>query len=141
MNFLNNSLLVDSIIEVGQNGDTVTVGYTYSQSAGPQIYFEEDYSYDANGNLIKIITSDGKGNVNFIDKYTYTDYIPNLTLDPTYYPTQSHNLLATIVKTDGSYNFLESESFSYVFDSSKRLVKETSQSSTGQTTVFTYVYL
>jgi hypothetical protein len=151
--FVNSNSLVDSTWQDDQVGDTSTEAYLYNgkqlsrkttydytKANGSQIYMQEDYTYDSNGNLVKDIQSDGNGNVSMTTTYTYTSYPFVNLLSPTYLPIQSKNLPATMTQKDGSGGLIGSISFSYVFDSSNRVIKETDLANNGETVVKTYLY-
>lgn len=150
--FINSSSLVDSTFQYDNTNDTTTEGYVYSgkllmrkstydysASSGAQINTQDDYTYDNNGNPIKDIQSDGYGNVYTISTFTYTDKLLNYSIGPTYIP-QSKNLPATQAQTDGLGNPIANLTYTYVFDSSNRVVKETDALDNGESVVKTYVY-
>ena len=150
---VNSNSLVDSTWQDDQVGDTSTEAYlyngkqlsrkttyNYTNANGSQIYMQEDFTYDGNGNLVKDIQSDGNGNVSMVTTYTYTSYSFVNLLSPIYLPIQSKNLPASLTQTDGSGGSLGSISFSYVFDSNNRVIKETDLSNNGETVVKTYLY-
>lgn len=150
--YINNSLLVDSTFQYNNTNDTTTEGYvytgrllmrkssyTYTKATGAQIDTQDDYTYDNNDNPIKDIQSDGYGNVNMISTFTYTDKLLNYSIGPTYIP-QSKNLPGAQVQTDGSGNHIATVTYTYVFDSSNRVIKETDAFDNGESVVKTYVY-
>ncbi len=150
--YINGSSLVDSTFQYNNTNDTTTEGYvysgrllmrkssyTYTQATGGQIDTQDDYTYDNNGNPTKDIQSDGYGNVNTISTFTYTDKLLNYSIGPTYIP-QSKNLPATQVQTDGSGSHIATVTYTYVFDSSNRVIKETDAVDNGESVVKTYVY-
>jgi hypothetical protein len=150
--YINSSSLVDSTFQYNNTNDTTTEGYiysgrlllvktTYDYSAitGAQISMQDEYTYDNNGNAIKDVQTDGFGNVNTISTFTYTDKLLNYSIGPTYIP-QSKNLPATLVQTDGSGSHIATITYTYVFDSSNRVIKETDAVDNGESVVKTYVY-
>ncbi len=150
--YINSSSYVDSTLQIDNTNDTTTEGYTYSGGlltrlmtynysyAGSTIYSEDDYTYDNNGNGIKDVNSDGYGNINTIYTFTYTTYALKVRIDPTYLPAPSKYLPATQQLTDGFGNSLGTITYSYVFDSSGRLSKETDSADNGDVVVKTYIY-
>ncbi|MBS1666991.1 MAG: hypothetical protein JST58_06415 [Bacteroidetes bacterium] len=151
--FINSNSLVDSTRQDDQVGDTSTEGYlyngkqlsrktmyNYTAANGSQIYTQEDYTYDSNGNLVKDIESDGSGNISMTTTYTYNNYSFVNLLSPVFLPIQSKNLPATMTQKDGSGGLIGSIGYSYVFDSSNRLIKETDLANNGETVVKTYLY-
>jgi hypothetical protein len=151
--YINNSSVVDSTLQYDNTNDTTTEGYLYSgsqltrkstysfsQSTGSQIYMQEDYTYDNNGNLLKDVLSDGYGNVSTISTYTYTAYHYNNLTGVIYLPVQAKNLPATETQTDGSGNPLASLTYTYVFDGSGRVTKETDAANNGQSVIKSYIY-
>jgi hypothetical protein len=150
--YINGSSLVDSTFQYDNTNDTTTEGYIYSSRllmrkstydysavTGAQISTQDDYTYDNNGNPIKDIQSDGYGNVNTVSTFTYTNQLLNYSIGPTYIP-QSKNLPATQVQTDGLGNHIATVAYTYVFDSSNRVIKETDAVDNGESVVKTYVY-
>ena len=136
--YINSSSLVDSTLQFDASGDTTTEKYVYSgklltslstydytTAGGAEIYSENDYTYDNNGNVIKEVDSDGNGDVNTISIFTYTDKPLNFSTSPIYLPVGSKYLTATKSQTDGSGNPDCYNCFSYVFDSQGRVTKET----------------
>lgn len=150
--YINSPSLVGSTFQYDNTNDTTTKGYVYSGKllmqkstydysalTGAEINTQDDYTYDNNGNPIKDIQSDGYGDVNTTSTFTHTDKLLNYSIGPTYIP-QSKNLPATQVQTDGSCNHIETVTYTYVFDSSNRLTKETDALDTGESVMETYVY-
>ncbi|HXB45956.1 MAG TPA: hypothetical protein VNV85_17950 [Puia sp.] len=150
--YINSSSLVDSTFQYNNTGDTTTEGYlysgktllrisnyNYSKASGAQILAQDDYTSDNNGNMTKDIQSDGSGNIITISTFTYTNNPLNYYLGPTYLP-QSKFLPATQVQTDGSGGPIASVTYSYVFDSSNRVVKETDALDNGESVVKTFIY-
>jgi len=150
--YINSSSFVDSTFQFDNTSDTTTEGYTYAgglltrmmtynySSAGSTIYSEDDYTFDNNGNGIKDVNSDGYGNINTIYTFTYTTYALKTRINPTYFPAASKYLPATQKLTDGFGNSLGTITYSYVFDSSGRLSKETDSADNGDVAVKTYIY-
>lgn len=150
--YINGSSLVDSTFQFNNTSDTTTEGYTYSNglltrmmtydysSAGSSIYSEDDYTYDNNGNGIKDVNSDGYGDINTVYSFTYTTYPLQVRINPTYFPAGSKYLPATQTLTDGAGNPLGTITYTYVFDNSGRLSKETDSADNGDVAVKTYIY-
>jgi len=151
--YINSSSLVDSTLQYNNTNDTTTekyfyngklltklITYDYSTSGGAEIYSENDYTYDNNGNAIKEVDSDGNGDVNTISTFTYTDKPLNFSTSPSYLPVASKYLPATKSQTDGSGNPIATVTYSYVFDSQGRVTKETDSFDNGETVVRSYVY-
>lgn len=150
--YLNGASVVDSTLQYNNTNDTTTEGYlyngsllatmfTYSYSSyGTSIDSRDDYTYDNAGNLLKDVQSDGYGTVNQVTAYTYTTYAMNLPVNPTYQPVQAKYLPATETLTDGSGNHLGTITYTYAFDGSGRLTKETEAADNGDAAVKTYVY-
>jgi len=90
--------------------------------------------------LLKDIESDGYGTINQVTTYTYTTYPLNLPVNPTYQPLQPKYLPATETITDGSGSHLGTITYTYSFDGSGRLIKETDTADTGDIAVKIYVY-
>jgi hypothetical protein len=91
-------------------------------------------------NVIKDIQSDGQGNVNTISTYTYTNKPLSVTISPIYYAPGSKYLPATQQQTDGTGNPTASVTYSYEFDSSGRLTKETDLINNADVATKTYIY-
>lgn len=150
--YINSSSYVDSTFQFDNTSDTTTEGYTYNgglltrlmtynySSSGSTIYSEDDYTYDNNGNGVKDVNSDGYGNINMVYTFTYTTYPLEVRVVPAYIPAGSKYLPATLSLTDGSGNSLGTVTYSYVFDNSGRLTKETDAVDNGDVVVKTYIY-
>lgn len=150
--YLNSIPYVDSTFQFDNTSDTTTEGYiysgnqltretTYSYSNGvATIDTRDDYTYDNNGNEIKDIQTDGQGNINTISTFTYTNKPLDVTINPIYFPTGSKFLPATQQQTDGTGNPIATVTYSYVFDSSGRLTKETDTADNGEVATKTYIY-
>jgi hypothetical protein len=143
---------VDSTFQYDNTNDTTTEGYyfngslltstiTYNYSIyGTTISSRDDYTYDNNGNLLKDVNSDGYGTVNMVYSFTYTTDPFTATINPTYFAAQSKYLPATQTLTDGSGNPQGTITYTYVFDGSGRLTKQTETATNGDIGVKTYVY-
>ncbi len=142
---------VDSTFQYDNTNDTTTEGYKYNgsqlltlftynySSYGTTVASRDDYTYD-NGSVTKDVQTDGYGNLLSTDTYTYTTNPFNVTINPTYLPAQSKYLPATETVTDGSGNPVVAITFTYTFDSSGRLTKETDTGNDGEVATKTYVY-
>ncbi|HEV2353183.1 MAG TPA: hypothetical protein VGR89_02985 [Puia sp.] len=150
--YLNGSSFVDSTFQFNSTNDTTTEGYTYSgglltrlttynySSAGSSIYSIDDYSYDNNGNGITDVSSDGYGNINMTFSFTYTTHALKVRTSPGYLPVTSKYLPATQTITDGNGNPVGTITYTYAFDGSGRLTKETDSADNGDVFVKTYIY-
>jgi hypothetical protein len=150
--WLNSVPYVDSTFQYDNTSDTTTEGYiytgnlltretTYSYSNGvATIDTRDDYTYDNNGNGIKDVQTDGQGNINTISTFTYTTKPVSVTISPIYVDPGSKYLPATQHQTDGSGNPIASVTYSYEFDSSGRLTKETDSLDNGDVASKTYIY-
>ena len=150
--YLNSIPYVDSTFQFDNTNDTTTEGYvytgkqlthetTYSYSNGvATIDTRDDYTYDNSGNVIKDVQSDGQGNINTISTYTYTNKPLDVTINPIYFAPGSKYLPATQQQTDGSGNPIATVTYSYAFDSSGRLTKETDSLGNGEVATKTYIY-
>jgi hypothetical protein len=150
--YINGSSLVDSTLQYNNTNDTTTEGYVYNGTVLTTLFTynyinniasidsRDDYTYDNSGNVLKDVQSDGYGNVNLIYAYTYTTYPLNARINPTYYPLQAKFLPATLKLTDGFGNSQGSITYTYVFDSSNRLTKETDTDNAGNVSTKTYIY-
>jgi hypothetical protein len=150
--WLNSIPYVDSTFQYDNTSDTTTEGYiyngnqltretTYSYSNGvATIDTRDDYTYDNSGNGIKDVQSDGQGNVLTISTFTYTNKPLSVTISPIYFAPGSKYLPATQQQTDGTGNLIASVTYSYVFDSSGRLTKETDTINNGEVASKTYIY-
>jgi hypothetical protein len=152
-NYINSGIsLVDSTVQYDDANDSTTEGYIYngklplrkstydySTQTGPQIYMQEDYTYDNAGNMIKNIQSDGHGNVNTILTFTYTDKALNYSIQPVYLPAGKY-LPATQTETDGNDNEIVSIVYTYEFDSSGRVTKEMDTADNGESVIKSYIY-
>src|SRR6185437_11778900 len=114
--------------------------YTYSRSGGTSIDMRDDYTYDNGGNLLKDVQSDGYGTVNQVTAYTYTTHPINVSINPTDEPLQAKYLPATATLTDGTGSHLGTITYTYTFDGSGRLTKETDAADNGDLVVKTYIY-
>jgi hypothetical protein len=144
---------VDSTFQYNNTNDTSTqkyvyngnlvmseTDYTYSVLSAPAPFRRETYTYDANANMIKDVEDDGTGRINNTTTYTYTDKPLQFTVNPIYYPMMSKNLPATMKVVDNLGNVSGSVTYSYVFDSSGRVIKETDTEANGQYVIKTYSY-
>ncbi len=150
--FINGSSLVDSTLQYNNTNDTTTEEYVYNGTSLTTLFTysyinniasidsRDDYTYDNNGNVLKDTQSDGYGDVNLVYAYTYTAYPLNARINPTYYPLQAKYLPATLKLTDGFGNSQGTVTYTYVFDSSNRLTKETDTGDNGDVATKTYIY-
>lgn len=150
--YVNGSSLVDSTMQYNNTNDTTTEGYVYKGTTLTALLTynyinniasvdsRDDYTYDNNGNLLKDAQSDGYGNISLVYAYTYTTDPIGARIKPTYYPLQAKYLPATLTLTDGFGNPQGTVTYTYVFDSSKRLIQETDRGDNGDVSVKTYIY-
>lgn len=150
--YINGAFVVDSTLQYNDTNDTTTEGYDYNgnllttmftynySTYGTTIYSRDDYTYDNNGNLLKDTQSDGYGDVSTISSFTYTTHAVNVTINPTYQPLQAKYLPATETITDGNGSLLHTLTYTYTFDGSGRLTKETETADNGEIGTKTYVY-
>jgi hypothetical protein len=144
---------VDSAFQYNSSLDSTTQKYVYNgnllisetdydySAAGGAVPFRRDtYTYDSKGNMIKDVEDNGVGGINTIKTYTYTDKLLQVSTSPVYVPLFSKNLPATLTVTDGAGNVYGTVTYSYVFDSSGRLTKETDMEDNGGYVIKTYGY-
>jgi hypothetical protein len=150
--YLNNIPYLDSTFQFNSTNDSTTekyayngklltrkTTYTYSKRA-TNVEFREDYTYDNNGNLIKDVETDSQGNLNATSSYTYTNNPLNVTINPVYFAPQSKYFPATQKQTDGAGNTIATITYTYLFDNSGRVTKETDVASNGGSVIKTYIY-
>ena len=150
--YLNNIPYLDSTFQYNATNDSTTekyvyngklltrkTTYTYSKN-GTTVDFRNDYTYDNNGNLIKDVETDGQGNINTTATYTYTTTPLNVSVNPVYYPIQSKYFPATQKQTDGTGTPIVTITYSYRFDTSGRVSKETETADAGEVAIKTYLY-
>lgn len=150
--WLNGIPYVDSTFQFDNTSDTTTESYVYSgneltrkitysySSQGTTIDTRDDYTYDNNGNGIKDVQTDGQGNIITTSTYTYTNKPLNVTTSPIYFAPGSKYLPATLQQSDYNGNQIAAITYSYLFDSSGRLTKETDSVNTGEVATKTYIY-
>jgi hypothetical protein len=150
--YLNNIPYLDSTFQFNDTNDSTTekyvyngkllmhkTTYTYSKKA-TTVDFRNDYTYDNSGNLTRDVETDGQGNINTISSYTYSTTPINVTVNPVYFAPQSKYFPATLKETDGSGNTIANITYSYLFDNSNRLSKETDMADNGEVAIKTYIY-
>jgi hypothetical protein len=151
--FINGQSLVDSTFQYDNTSDTTTEKYLYSgkilerltdynySTAGSTIETQDDYVYDANGNLTTDTQSDGYGDIYSITSYTYSSSPLNISVRPFYFALQSKDFPATVSQSDGLGDTLDEVTYSYKFDSSGRVTSETDDDTVNNYIVVkTYVY-
>ena len=144
---------VDSTFQYNNTNDSTTqkfvykgnlliseTDYDYSAAGGATPSRRDTYTYDNNGNAIKDVEDDGSGTINSIKTYTYTNQLLQVTTSPFYFPLFSKDLPATLAVTDGAGNSMGTVTYSYVFDSSGRVTKETDTEDNGYYVIKTYGY-
>ena len=151
--YVNSALSVDSTFQYNNTNDSTTekyiyIGkllshrttYRYSKSSGSRIDTQNDYTYDNNGNPIKDTQIDSIGNIKTIFTYTYNSSILNFSTSPLYFAPKSKNLPATLAVTDGLGSAIVSVTYTYLYDNSGRVTKETDTLDNGEIVVKTFVY-
>lgn len=150
--FVNSTLQIDSTFQYNNVHDTTTEKYLYNglllaskltydyASQGPVLSTRNTYTSDNNGNILKDVEADGGGNVNTTTTYTYTDKPVQFSINTTLSLLPSKNLPAMMTVVDGGGVPLNSVTYSYTFDNSGRLTKETDAIDNVGTVTKTYLY-
>lgn len=153
--FINSNSLVDSTFQYNDTNDSSTLRliynsnkqviqqrwYEYSLISGAQLWKKEDFTYDANGNLIKNITTNPAGTTTIIITYTYNNVVPNLyLLGPVYRPVMYKNLPVSITYFYPGTGTTQSVAIAYVLDNNNRVVTETHTDNNGYTVIKKYSY-
>jgi hypothetical protein len=150
--YINAALLLDSTFQYNDTQDTTTEKYhyngsyltttmTYDYSGGhPVLDSRDTYTYDNNGNVIKDVNDDGSGNINMTTVYSYTDTPMQFSVNVSAVPVYSKFLPAALTVTDGSGAMSLQVAYTYEFDNSKRLTKQTATASNGEIAIKTYIY-
>jgi hypothetical protein len=144
--FLNSKLLIDSTFQYNDSKDSSTEKYIYnsanqlitvkeydySKSTGAMLYNTTNYTYDSNGNAIKIT-----------DDYTITTYeyytdLKNNLVFGTPYMQANKNLVKTTKSGTGSSAIILNHV--YTFDTSNRISTETITFDSGEVATRTYTY-
>ena len=139
--FLNNQMYVDSTFQYNDTNDTTTEKYVYSGTrlasltdydyttfGGAQLYSEDEYQYDNNGNVTTDTQIDQYAGVT-ITTSTYGSQILNFSISPSYSAMLSKNVPLTQVQTDGYGDVNASITYTYTFDSKGRVTKQTATDS------------
>ena len=144
--YLNSNSLVDSSFQYNDTNDSSTEKYLYnsakqltaikeydySQATGSVLYNVENYTYDSNGNVLKITDN------NSVKTY---DYYTNLSgVSPSfspYFPVNKNLVKTTVGNVSGD---IVTFSHTYTFDSSNRLSTETATGDNGESSIKTYTY-
>lgn len=106
--------------------------YDYTKQTGPQLYNTINYTYDANGLMIKEADDD------YETTYRYDQVIKNnITIGAPYMPLPIQ-LPTQSITTGGSDT--ETVNYTYAFDSRNRLITESSVSSSGAKAIKSYTY-
>jgi hypothetical protein len=144
--------LIDSCFRIEDPNDSMVGKYMYTgnllskeilswiSGGTPSIFQQVSYTYDANGNAIKTVQTDGQNSYQYINEYTYTDKPAQLPVVlPVNIQVPAKNLPATqVISIAGSQT--KTITFTYVFDASGRLTKETDSEDDGEVTVKTFTY-
>ncbi len=141
----NASSYLDNTFQYNNTNDSTTEKYIYNSqnqllhvknysysSGGPVLDHTVDYTYDNSGNAVT--ESDGQGNT--ITYTYYTDLLNTLLLDQSFVP-QPKYFIKTATRSPGGYT----ATHFYSFDSSSRLVKDSSSTaSLSLIAIKTYTY-
>ncbi|MEO8415577.1 MAG: hypothetical protein ABI472_18085 [Ginsengibacter sp.] len=146
--FINSNLLVDSSFQYNDTKDSMTEKYVYnsagqlttlkqydySQVTGAVLFNVENYTYDSNGNTIRVTETSN----NSVTTYEYyTNLVNNLYIFNPYVPGNKNLVMTTINDSGGSTTTL---SHFYTFDSANRLITEKITADTGEIVIKTYTY-
>jgi hypothetical protein len=144
--YLNGNSLVDSSVQYDNNHDTTVTKYvynnnkqliqqriyTYTTIMGASLDEMINYTYDANGLMIKEIDADGE------TTYKYEKVINNnVNIGAPYMPLPVRLPTQTIHESGGDTETID---YTYNFDSSNRLISQLAVSSEGGTSTLTYTY-
>jgi len=152
ISYLNSIPLVDSTFQFNDTNDSTTEKYAYSgnlltrktaysySTGNITVDTRDDYTYDNNGNMVQDVQTDGQANVNAITTYTYTTIPLSVTVNPIYFPQQSKYFPATEKQMDGNGSVIAAITYTYMFDSGGRVVKETDTIEGVGTAIKTYIY-
>ncbi|HVU95317.1 MAG TPA: hypothetical protein VHE34_08840 [Puia sp.] len=143
---------IDSSFRIQDPSDSMVGKYEYSggllsketlswiYGGTPGIFLVVAYTYDANGNTIKTVQTDGQNSYQYVNEYTYTNKPGPLPIVfPANIPVPAKNLPATQVITNGTSS-KRTITFDYVYDSAGRLIMETDTEDDGEVTVKTFTY-
>ena len=145
--YLNSSAtLVDSMMQYNDTQDTMLTKYVYNgnkqlvqereydytKQTGPTLYNTINFTYDANGVMIKEKDDDTE------TTYTYAQVIKNTVNIGAPYMPLPIQLPTQSVTTDGADT--ETADYTYTFDSVKRLTSEKSVTTSGVIVIKSYTY-
>lgn len=150
--FLNADSFIDSSFQYNDEEDTSTQKYIYnaskqllrikeyeySKSTGAVLYNTTQYSYDANGNIIK--TEDAYGDVHLYEYHTNLSYVQPLLQGPS---TSAANKKVNLVKKHtlvSSGVTMASANLTYTFDDKDRISTEKATLTDGTIITKTYTY-
>ena len=146
---LNSNSYPDSTFQYNNTGDTTTeknvyngnnqliklYEYDYSKITGSDLWNVTNYTYDANGNLLK--AEDTDTNIDTYEYYPDLVYISPL-IEPYSHP-KKHNLVKKHTLTSNGY-IVGSATYTYTFDSNNRISTEKAVTSDGSIILKTYTY-
>ncbi|MGF2414586.1 MAG: hypothetical protein ACQUYJ_19780, partial [Ferruginibacter sp.] len=150
VNFLNSSLLIDSSFQYNDTKDSTTMKfiynaskqvveqktYSYSLSKGIALSRRDTFTYNTEGNVLTHTELGVNGTTNYTETYTYTNFAgSNFGYGTPYAPSMYKKLPATISIYYPGSNQTVVSNFTYVFDSSNRLIKSTQINSAGNSLV------
>ncbi|MGN6530796.1 MAG: hypothetical protein ACTHK0_03455, partial [Ginsengibacter sp.] len=141
-----NNQLVDSTFQYNDTQDTMTEKYTYNANrqlillkqydygklTGAELFSQEKYEYDNNGNMVKMTD-----NYSVTTYEYYPDLLNNLTLGTPYFQMAKNLVKTTKVNEGGD---VETLNHVYTFDDNKRITSETVTASSGAVVVKSYTY-
>ncbi len=144
--YFNSSSFIDSAFQYNNTNDTTTDKYTYNsqnqliqdityfiESGVQTVGDEADYTWDSNGNVIKVTDDEGTTTYDY-----YTDKMNSITI-LTSFSVSSKNLVKTAAFNDGSGNILTFQ-HTYTFDSQNRVLSDTASDGVGDVTIKSYTY-
>lgn len=143
--FLNSNSFIDSTFQYNNTKDTSTekyiynsnkqlitlLQYDYTTAGGAVLWETTNYTYDANGNLLKQINSSDD------ISYEYSTILNNFSLGTDFLPAQKFLPSKTTYVSGGATVVL---THTYTFDSNNRLIMEKIVASTGEIVLKKYTY-
>jgi hypothetical protein len=119
---------------------TADMYYHFTTARGSWLWTRTDYAYDDSSNMTKIVETDSIGRVNSTILYTYTNKPLLARTTPASFPMVSRNLPATAKYLDNLGNVDANITYTYEFDSSGRMTKQTATDVSGLVAVKDYYY-